>query len=418
MKPAPAVLGIVAAGACATARAGVAPLVGGSVAPGFEDVRATFESNFAQRNELGAALAVYHQGVKVVDVWGGFLDKDRQRPWLEDSMVVVFSTTKGLAAVTLAMAHSKGWLDYDAPVATYWPEFAQHGKQHITVRQLLAHEAGLVTLKDGLDVSAVMDLDAVASQLAREAPQWTPGQRHGYHASTIGLYINELMRRVDPSHRTIGQVFAQDVAAVLGAEFYIGLPTEIPDARLATIQMISPMGGLTNLGKVPLVMWPKLFNPWSTFNASLAIPTGYNANQRASLAVELAAGNGVGTARGVAAVYNQLATGAPTLGISQATLEQLYAAPPQAGGAQDAVMGIETYFSLGFWKPSPDVEFGSSRRAVASAGAGGSFAYADPDALVAYAYVMNRMDYYVKDDPREGALRASVKRCVQQLQNR
>ncbi|HVV83340.1 MAG TPA: serine hydrolase domain-containing protein [Kofleriaceae bacterium] len=390
--------------------------VHGSFAPGFEDVWFEFRRNFVERGEAGAALAVYYRGEKVVDLWGGFRDAAHRIPWQRDTMVVVYSTTKGMAALALALAHARGWLDYDAPVARYWPEFAARGKQGITVRQLLAHQAGLVVLDDPLSVARMRDLDAVARVLAAQRPAWRPGTTHGYHASTIGMYMNELLRRVDPRHRSLGRFFHEEIAVPLGLDFYIGLPDDVPDARLAHVETLSALGGLGNLGKLPFGMAREVLWPWSLFNRSLAIPRGYDPNRRASLAIELPSGNGVGTARALARAYSELATGGHTLGLDAATLAALFAPPvdPPAG-ARDRVMGIPTWFSLGFWKPSPGLDFGSSRRAIGSSGAGGSFAYADPDRQLGYAYVMNRMDYYVHD-PREVALRRAVVRCIDRLE--
>ena len=170
-----------------------APRVDGFIAPGFEAVRAEFRRNFAERGEIGAAIAAYWRGEKVVDLWGGRRVPRGNAPWNEDTMVVVQSTTKGLAAMTLALANARGWLDYDALVAHYWPEFAQNGKAGITVRQLLGHEAGLVVLDEQVTLEELRDLDALASLLARQRPAWPPGTRHGYHTLTLGLYMQELI---------------------------------------------------------------------------------------------------------------------------------------------------------------------------------------------------------------------------------
>lgn len=203
-------------------------MIHGEVAPGFEDVRVEFERNFAERGELGAACAVYHRGDKVVDLWGGIRDHRTGAPWEEDTMVLVFSTTKGMAGLATAVAHSRGLLDHDERVATYWPEFAQKGKGHITVRQLLSHQAGLAAIDEPIDVKKLADLDRMAEILARQAPAWEPGTRHGYHAFSLGWYENELIRRVDPGHRSLGQFFHQEIARPLGLEFYTACPGECP----------------------------------------------------------------------------------------------------------------------------------------------------------------------------------------------
>ncbi|HEY0720701.1 MAG TPA: serine hydrolase domain-containing protein, partial [Gammaproteobacteria bacterium] len=179
----------------------------GHVSPGFEAVREVFAENFTQRDELGGACCVYYRGEKVVDLWGGVRNKASDEPWQEDTMVLVYSTTKGLAAMTLALAHSRGWLDYEERVCSYWPEFTQNGKELITVRQLLAHQAGLFALTEPVDKRTVADLDRLAVILAHQKPAWPPGTRQAYHAITLGYYESELLRRIDPQRRSLGQFF-------------------------------------------------------------------------------------------------------------------------------------------------------------------------------------------------------------------
>ncbi len=184
-------------------------------------MREAFVENFARRRELGGACCAYHHGEKVVDLWGGVRNKLTGEPWEQDTMVLVYSATKGLAAMTLALAHSRGWLDYEERVATYWPEFAQQGKEKITVRQLLAHQAGLFAFDEPVDRSVVADLDRLAVVLARQKPAWEPGTRQAYHAITLGFYESELLRRVDPRHRSLGQFFQDEIATPLGLDVYI-----------------------------------------------------------------------------------------------------------------------------------------------------------------------------------------------------
>jgi hypothetical protein len=187
-------------------------------------VRDAFAENFSRRGELGGACCVYHRGEKVVDLWGGVRDRATDEPWREDTMVIVYSSTKGLAAMTLALAHSRGWLDYDERVAAYWPEFARNGKETVTVRQLLAHQAGLFAFDEPVDRSVVADLDRLAAVLARQKPAWPPGTRQAYHAITLGYYEAELLCRIDPRRRSLGQFFQDEIAAPLGLEVYIRLP--------------------------------------------------------------------------------------------------------------------------------------------------------------------------------------------------
>ena len=194
---------------------------------------------------MGGACCAYHRGEKVVDLWGGIRNKRTGEPWEQDTMVVVHSATKGLAAMTLALAHSRGWLDYEERVARYWPEFAQQGKEKITVRQLLAHQAGLFAFDEPVDRSVVADLDRLAVVLARQKPAWEPGTRQAYHAITLGFYEGELLRRVDPRHRSLGQFFQDEIAAPLGEDVYIRVPEEIPNSRLATLSPPTPLRMLT-----------------------------------------------------------------------------------------------------------------------------------------------------------------------------
>ena len=385
--------------------------VQGQVAAGFEEVRREFERNFVERGEIGAAVAAFWHGEKVVDLWGGSRTPGGDEPWTENTMVLVMSITKGIAAMTLAVANARGWLDYDAPVARYWPEFAQNGKDDITVRQLLAHEAGLVVLDERLTIENLRDLDNVARVLARQKPAWTPGTRHGYHSMTIGFYMQELIRRVDPGHRTLGRFFQEEIATPLQLEFYIGLPPEIPDSRVAKITRLVGLRGIQAFWKVPLTIIRRGLFPWSILRRSMAIPADVDFNDRRSLEAELPAANGIGTARAIARAYSAFAEGGAEIGLNPETLARI-TAEPDAERPLDEILGVPTYLSLGFARPGPGRSFGSSTRAFGAPGAGGSLAFADPDAHLGYAYVMNKLDYWLFNDPREKALRDAVYRAL------
>jgi CubicO group peptidase (beta-lactamase class C family) len=394
----------------------LAPRIDGFVASGFEAVRAEFENNFAERGEIGAAVAAYWRGEKVVDLWGGRRTPKGDDPWNEDTMVVVMSTTKGLSAMTLALANARGWLDYDAPVARYWPEFAQNGKGEVTVRQLLGHEAGLVLLDEQLTIAKLHDLDYMARLLARQTPAWPPGTRHGYHTMTLGLYMQELIRRVDPAHRSLGRFFHDEIAVPLGLDFYIGLPPEMPDGRLAKVQPLSPWRGLLALRYTPVAVTMKMIRPGSLLRRSF-VGLSADPNDRSYLEAEVPAGDGVGTARAIARAYSAFAEGGAELGLTAETFARI-TAPPVMAGHLDEVLGVPSYFSLGFLRPGPTVSFGSTERAFGSPGAGGSFAFADPDARLGFAYVMNKLDFYLENDPREKALRDAVYRAIARLSAR
>jgi CubicO group peptidase (beta-lactamase class C family) len=235
-------------------------VIHGAVSPGFEGVRQAFLDNFAHRHELGGACAAYVGGEKVVDLWAGLRDEASGEPWQRDTLVVVHSASKGLAAMTLAIAHSRGWLDYEERVAHYWPEFAQHGKERTTVRQLLAHQAGLFAINEPVSRSTVADLDRLAAVLARQTPAWEPGSRQAYHALSLGFYEGELVRRIDPKHRSLGQFFQDEIASVLGEDVYLRLPENIPNARLARV---SAPGRVQLLLGFPFRLAVDIVNPMS-----------------------------------------------------------------------------------------------------------------------------------------------------------
>jgi CubicO group peptidase (beta-lactamase class C family) len=393
----------------------VSHAIEGHVSRGFEAVHEAFAENFDRRGELGGACCAYHRGEKVVDLWGGIRNKGMGEPWEQDTMVVVHSATKGLAAMTLALAHSRGWLDYEERVATYWPEFAQQGKEKITVRQLLAHQAGLFAFDEPVDRSVVADLDRLAVVLARQKPAWESGTRQAYHALTLGFYEGELMRRVDPRHRTLGEFFQDEIASPLGEDVYIRLPEEIPNARLATL---SPPGRLRMLTGFPLRFTIEAMNRHSNIYRALVTNPGsavYQDEQRVyARNFEVPSGGGVATARGIAHAYGAFAAGGRELGMRQETLD-LLAAPaiaPTRGFYDECLKGDGVQFSLGFMKSTPAWPFGSAR-SFGSPGAGGSLGFADPEVGVGYAYVTSQMGTALTGDPRDMALRDALYSALQ-----
>jgi CubicO group peptidase (beta-lactamase class C family) len=392
-------------------------MVHGTVAPGFEPVRDEFMRNFAGRDELGAACAAYRRGEKVVDLWGGVRDARSGEPWQEDTVVLLYSTSKGLAAMTLALAHSRGLLDYDERVATYWPEFAQQGKEGVTVRQLLAHEAGLPVVDEPLGPDILRDFDRLAEAIARQRPLWEPGTRHGYHGVSLGWYEGELMRRVDPHGRTLGRVFAEEIAGPLGGlDVHFGLDEGFERRRIARIERANPVRALSGVRHLPPRMVMALANRRSVTFRAFANPrlrTPADLDRKEYRALEFPAGGALGTARGVARAYAAFAAREPELGLTRDTLEELTRFPrPPARGWEDEVLKVPTAFSLGFARPLPPFRFGSGPDAFGHPGAGGSFAFADPDREVSFAYVMNRMGFHLNDDPREKALRDALYGCL------
>ena len=381
--------------------------VEGTVARGFEGVRDAFAANFAHRGELGGACCAFVHGEPVVDLWGGIRDHETGAPWERDTMVIVYSATKGLAAMTMALAHARGWLDYDAPVASYWPAFAQNGKGRITVRQLLAHQAGLYVLDVPLTRDLVADLDRLAEVLARQTPRWEPGARQAYHGITLGFYESEVLRRVDPRHRSVGQFFADEIAAPLGLDVYIRLPEDIPESRLAVMTRPSMLELFRGF---PLRLALDTFNPHSKIRLTLrGSELPHDPMRVYARNLEVPSGGGVGTARAIAGAYHAFAGDGRALGLDAATLALLAApAVPPARGFYDECMksaGVE--FSLGFMKSCSAVRFGGPR-SFGAPGAGGAMGFADPDAGVGYGYVTCKMGTRLSGDPRDVALRDAL----------
>jgi CubicO group peptidase (beta-lactamase class C family) len=384
-------------------------LIDGSVSKEFESVRDAFVENFNRRGELGAACCIYRHGKKVVDLWGGVRDRASGEPWCADTMVVVHSATKGMAAMVMALAHSRGRLDYDERVCTYWPEFAQAGKERITVRQLLAHQAALFAFDEPVDREVMADLDRLAEIMARQRPAWEPGERQAYHAISLGFYQGEIMRRIDPAHRSLGQFFADEIAAPLGLDFYLRLPESIPDARLARLESPSRW---TILKGMPFAVVLASMNRRSVLYRSLiANPgTGFYVDPHRVYArnLEAPSGLGVGTARAIAKAYGVFASGGRELTLRPETIEALKApAIPARRGFYDECFHGPIQFSLGFMKPSESFRFGHAG-AFGAPGAGGAMGYADPETGIGYGYVTNRMGIRLEGDPRDVALREAI----------
>ena len=381
----------------------------GSVDASFEPVRDAFLENFEDRGELGAACCVYVRGRKVVDLWAGDRDRVSGEPWRADTMTIVHSTSKGLAAMVMALAHSRGWIDYDELVAAYWPEFARNGKETITLRQLLAHQAGLFAFDEHVDRDTIADPDRLARIMERQWPIWPPGDRQAYHAITLGFYEGEIIRRVDPAHRTLGRVFDDEIAKPLGLDVYLRVPASLPDTRLAPLERPPTWKMLTHLSTTVAMMTAP---PRSVLHRSLVSNpgTGFYVDPERVVVRELEApsGCGVGSARGIAHAYGVFAHTGAELGLRRETLEALAApARPSRNGFHDDLFDADAKFSLGFMKPSDSFPFGSPS-SFGAPGAGGSLGYADPENGVGYAYVTNRMGMDLRGDPRDVALREAL----------
>jgi CubicO group peptidase (beta-lactamase class C family) len=377
-------------------------MVDGVVAPGWEGVREAFEANFAEHGEVVAAVGVHHQGRLVVDLWGG-----TYRP---DTLQLVFSTTKGWTAALASLLAQRGELDVDRPVAHYWPEFAAAGKGDIPVRWLLTHQAGLPFPSDACELDDVLGWDPVVAKLAASSPVWDPGTAHGYHAVTYGFLVGEVLRRV--SGRSVGQLFADELAGPLGLHAWIGLPDdqhhrveplvgglapEVADESMRAL-LEQFMGPDTLLGKA------------LSCHGALGERDVFNRPELWS--AELPAANGIADARSISRLYAALIGDLPADGPFPAASrildeEQLGRATTPHTSGQDKVLFFESVFGLGWMLSSPFAPFGGPR-SFGHPGAGGSVGFADPEAGIGFGYVMSRMLQNLSGDPRSRGLIAAV----------
>jgi len=393
-------------------------LIGGDVDEGYGKVADAFRANFASGREVGAAMAVYRNGVKVVDLWGGYRDGIAKAPWQPDTMVNMFSTTKGIAALAVALAVSRGLFGYDDKVVDHWPEFAQAGKADVTVRQLLGHQAGLCVLKPAPTVRDVADPARLSTILAAQKPAWPPGTRHGYHAITLGWYESELIRRTDPAGRTLGRFFADEIAGPLGLDLHIGLPDSVRRDRLAHLHHWSRAESLLHVNVLPGGVVAASLNPVGLLARAGRLPGDVNPwagdyNRDDVRGIEIPSANGIGTARAVAQLYGAAAVGDAILGLTPQVRDGLMVFPtPPSRGVRDKVLHVDVVYALGLSKPVSLSTFGSSDKAFGTPGFGGSFGFADPDTGVGFAYLMNRLGFHLCSDPRELAVRQAVFRDV------
>jgi len=377
----------------------------GRVEPGFEKVREAFKANW-EGYEVGASLAVVHEGRMVVDIWGGWLDRECTEPWREDTLVNVYSTTKGMGSLAAAILADEGKLDYEARVVDYWPEFGAEGKENVTVAQLLSHQAGLCGLSQKITVEDLYNWDKMIALLAAQKPHWEPGTAAGYHAVTWGYFPGELIKRI--TGQTLGAFFHEKVAKPLGADFFIGLP----DSEMGRVgDMIGPNRARVPQKQVEPPKMPPLY-PIALLNPSIR-PFG-DASSYAWRRAEIAAANGQANARGIARIYGVLANGGEIDGIriiSQKGIET--ATTEEVDGSQaNLVTGRNMRFARGFGLNSAEDRYGPNRNAFGHSGAGGSVGFADPQANIGVGYTMNQMQVNLDDEPRAGRLVNALYDCL------
>ena len=362
--------------------------------PKFAEVREAFERNFSERGDVGASVCVVVEGETVVDLWGGSADPDSGAPWQEDTITVVMSMTKGATALCAHILADRGELDIDVPVAHYWPEFAQNGKEQIPVRMLLNHQAGLPGFREPIPAGKPYDWEYMVARLAAERPFWEPGRQYGYHSITNGWLVGEVVRRV--SGKSLGTFFREEVAEPLGLDFWIGLPEREERRAVRLLPRREPVADVTGM--------PEL--------RDAVVSSGVDElddwwNTRDAHAAELTASGGLTNARAAARMYAALSLGGTLDGVRLVSPETVV----RMSGAQSLLMGdalgdITAPFALGFMKASPASGFPHTR--FGHEGAGGSNGFADPAARLAFGYVMNQMS----ETPRALELCAATYRSL------
>lgn len=381
--------------------------------PRLQSVREEFERNLAERGEVGASVCVLRDGEPLVDLWGGVIDRHTTVPWQRDTIGVVWSCTKGAVAVAAHLLAHRGQLDLDAPVSRYWPEFARHDKESIRVRWLLDHQAGLPVVRKPLRPGALHNWQQMVDALANEAPLWTPGTRQGYHASTFGHLVGEVIRRITSTD--LGTFLREEIVDPLGLDFHLGLPAE-HEARVARTIRADPVPA----GEVP----------WRFLTEANAHPDGIQGlilrnhgrppggpDSREAHAAVLPSQGAITNARGLAGLYAPFATGGGGL-VDDGTIARMQAT--SSASAQDVVLLIGLRFSLGFMKSSDNRAGPPGSRdslilsptAFGHAGMGGSLGFADPQYRLSFGYTMNKQGRGVLLNKRGQALVDAVYRSL------
>jgi CubicO group peptidase (beta-lactamase class C family) len=368
-------------------------MVEGFVAPGFEPVREAFAAGLS--DELGAGFAAVRDGSVVVDIWGGWADRAQTRPWVRDTIVPVYSSTKGVAAIILAWCVDQGLLDYDTPVGALWPAFGVHGKDKVTIAQTLAHQAGVPGFLNPIDPDLWLDPPACAEAIAALEPLWPPGTASGYHPLTWGYIAGAIVQRA--ANRSLGTILREEICEPLGLDFRIGTP-ESEHIRAAEIKKPSRPG---EFGEITPPRKAAFFTPW-------AAATRGSTQWRK---VEIPAANGHGTAVAMARLYEIYATGGSIAGsriLSDAAFAALTA--PRWKG-DDLVLPFNIDWRTGFIGNS-NAFYGPNPEAFGHSGAGGSMGFGDPTTGVSAAYIMNKQSHHIMGDPRSLKLIDALYSCL------
>ena len=381
----------------------------GFVADGWSEVADAFAHNIDNREDIGAGVSVFHKGKCVVDIAGGYFDKEATKPYTLDTLQLVFSTTKGVVATAVAMCVERGLLSYEEPVSLFWPEFAAHGKEQVTVAQLLSHQAGLYTVDGPLTFQEVLDWNTMVSRLANTAPLFPVGSTHGYHAITFGWLAGHLVRLVDG--RNIGRFIAEEIATPLGGEIYVGLPAHL-EPRVSPINTGWPRTA-TSAPAAPVQLPNKYLVSALSVNGALNVKGGFN---REDLhAAEVPGANGIANARSLAAMYSATFTetetsNGPVRLLNDDTRSKMTVQQTKDGEV-DLCLQTQRTFAMGFVTPSEKLAF-DAPGSYGHAGAGGSVSFADPLRQMSFSYIMNRMKDSMFTDPRAVRLIEAASRCA------
>jgi CubicO group peptidase (beta-lactamase class C family) len=369
------------------------PEINGETAPGFDGVRAALAANLADGQQGGAAVSAYLHGRKVVDLWGGIADPQTGRRWERDTLQVIFSTTKGVTAACALLLAQRGELDLDAPVVDYWPEFAANGKDRVLVRWLLTHQAGLPVIDHPITPAQAIAWEPMVTALAAQRPTWEPGTDHGYHGHTYGWLVGEVVRRV--TGHSIGTLLAEEIAAPLDLDLWIGLP-EAEHHRVSRI--ISVPIDLEALARIDVDAFPEpvreqmaaFADPTSLTMRTITVVTPLlNHDDPVEQSAEMPSTNGICTARALARFYAALI--GEVDGHRILTPATLAAATTEQSSGVDRVLRVPSRIATGFGLPTPD-KFWYSPAAFGFGGYGGSLGFADPETGLAFGYVMNHIE--------------------------
>ncbi len=359
----------------------------------FKSVKDAFKSNFDENLEVGASFAVTINGKHVIDLWGGYADADKTKKWNKDTIVNVYSTTKVMTAICIHMLVDRGLLDLDTPVAKYWPEFAQAGKENLPVKYLLSHTSGLAGWDKKFRLKKLYKWDLMVELLAAQKPWWEPGTNSGYHTITFGYLLGELIRRI--TKKSVGTFFREEVAEPLGADFYIGLPEEY-DNRVADLIPPPPID-LSTFG----VIDPKSVAIRSLTNPMIDVKETKTREWRNA---EIPAANGQGNARSVSRITAALACGGELDGIRLLSEKAIKKSIEEQSYSKDLVLNMPVRFGLGWGLQSKEVPFGSNPNVFWWGGYGGSVVVVDLDEKMSFSYVMNKMVMTLAGDPRSVGL--------------